>query len=156
VDLFRPEDAPGVARLFRLVYGDDYPIKTFIEPQRLVEENAAGQTLSSVARTPKGDIVGHCALVRSAPFERLFESASGAVLPAYRRGSVGTELLAHGPKVVAGRPLDKAYTEENLALLEKGMPNLLKHIENAKLFGIPVVVAINSFKYDTKAEVRLP
>ncbi len=60
-----------------------------------------------------------------------------------------------GPKVVAGRPLDKAYTEENLPLLEKGMPNLLKHIENAKLFGVPVVVAINSFKYDTAAEVKL-
>jgi formyltetrahydrofolate synthetase len=60
-----------------------------------------------------------------------------------------------GPKVVAGRPLDKAYTEENLALLEKGIPNLLKHIENAKMFGVPVVVAINSFKYDTKAEVAL-
>ncbi len=60
-----------------------------------------------------------------------------------------------GPKVVAGRPLDKAYTEENLGLLEKGMANLLKHIENTKLFGVPVVVAINSFKYDTKAEVQL-
>jgi len=60
-----------------------------------------------------------------------------------------------GPKVVAGRPLDKAYTEENLKLLEAGMPNLLKHIENAKMFGVPVVVAINSFKYDTKAEVAL-
>jgi formyltetrahydrofolate synthetase len=60
-----------------------------------------------------------------------------------------------GPRVVAGRPLDKAYTEENLGLLEKGMGNLLKHIENAKLFGVPVVVAINSFKYDTKAEVAL-
>jgi formyltetrahydrofolate synthetase len=60
-----------------------------------------------------------------------------------------------GPRVVAGRPLDKAYTEENLALLEKGMPNLLKHVENAKAYGVPVVVAINSFKYDTKAEVAL-
>lgn len=60
-----------------------------------------------------------------------------------------------GPRVVAGRPLDKAYTEENLGLLEKGMGNLLKHIENAKLFGLPVVVAINSFKYDTQAEVAL-
>jgi len=60
-----------------------------------------------------------------------------------------------GPKVVAGRPLDKAYTEENLLLLEKGMPNLLKHIENAKSYGVPVVVAINSFKYDTKTEVAL-
>ena len=60
-----------------------------------------------------------------------------------------------GPKVVAGRPLDKAYAEENLALLEKGAVNLVKHIENAKLFGVPVCVAVNSFKYDTKAEVEL-
>jgi formyltetrahydrofolate synthetase len=60
-----------------------------------------------------------------------------------------------GPKVVAGRPLDKAYTEENLPLLEKGIANLLKHVSNAKLFGVPVVVAINSFKYDTKEEVKL-
>jgi formyltetrahydrofolate synthetase len=60
-----------------------------------------------------------------------------------------------GPKVVAGRPLDKAYTEENLGLLEKGIANLLKHIENAKMFGVPVVVAINSFKYDTDEEIKL-
>jgi methylenetetrahydrofolate dehydrogenase (NADP+)/methenyltetrahydrofolate cyclohydrolase/formyltetrahydrofolate synthetase len=60
-----------------------------------------------------------------------------------------------GPKVVAGRPLDKAYTEENLELLEKGGANLAKHIENAKLFGLPVVVAVNSFKDDTEAEIKL-
>ncbi len=60
-----------------------------------------------------------------------------------------------GPKVVAGRDLDKAYTEENLELLEKGGANLAKNIEIAKLFGIPVVVAINRFKYDTDAEVAL-
>jgi formyltetrahydrofolate synthetase len=60
-----------------------------------------------------------------------------------------------GPTVVAGRPLDKAYTEENLGLLEKGGANLAKNIEIAKLFGIPVVVAINRFSYDTDAEVAL-
>jgi len=60
-----------------------------------------------------------------------------------------------GPKVVAGRPLDRAYTEENLELLEKGLPNLLQHIENVVKFGVPVVVAINRFKYDTDAEVEL-
>jgi len=60
-----------------------------------------------------------------------------------------------GPRVVAGRPLDKAYTEENLALLEKGAGNLAKHIENARMFGIPVVVAVNSFKYDTDAEIKM-
>ncbi len=60
-----------------------------------------------------------------------------------------------GPKVVAGKPLDKAYTEENLELLEKGLPNLLQHIENALKFGVPVVVAINRFKDDTDAEIEL-
>ncbi len=60
-----------------------------------------------------------------------------------------------GPKVVAGKPLDKAYTGENLELLEKGLPNLLQHIENALKFGVPVVVAINRFKDDTDAEIAL-
>jgi formyltetrahydrofolate synthetase len=60
-----------------------------------------------------------------------------------------------GPKVVAGRPLDKAYTEENLELLEKGMPNLLRHIGNVRKFGVPVVVAVNSFATDTETEIRL-
>jgi methylenetetrahydrofolate dehydrogenase (NADP+)/methenyltetrahydrofolate cyclohydrolase/formyltetrahydrofolate synthetase len=60
-----------------------------------------------------------------------------------------------GPRVVAGRDLDKAYTEENLELLEQGGANLAKNIDIARLFGIPVVVAVNRFKYDTDAEVKL-
>jgi len=67
----------------------------------------------------------------------------------------GLKMHGGGPKVVAGRPLDKAYTEENLELVEKGMGNLARHIENAKKFGVPVVVAVNTFKYDTAAEVKL-
>ncbi len=58
-----------------------------------------------------------------------------------------------GPRVVAGRPLDKAYTEENLELLEKGMANMAVHIRNAKRFGVPVVVAVNKFHTDTPAEI---
>lgn len=60
-----------------------------------------------------------------------------------------------GPKVVLGRPLAKAYTEENLSLLQAGIPNLEAHIANARRFGVPVVVAINSFLTDTWAEVQL-
>lgn len=60
-----------------------------------------------------------------------------------------------GPRVVAGKPLDKAYTQENLELLEKGLPNLLQHIENVTKFGVPVVVAINRFNDDTDAEIEL-
>jgi len=60
-----------------------------------------------------------------------------------------------GPKVVAGKSLDAAYTNENLELLRAGMGNLLQHIKIARKFGIPVVVAINSFATDTEAELEL-
>jgi formyltetrahydrofolate synthetase len=60
-----------------------------------------------------------------------------------------------GPKIVAGKPMASAYTEENLELLEKGCGNLRKHIENVRKFGIPVVVAVNRFNTDTEAELRL-
>lgn len=60
-----------------------------------------------------------------------------------------------GPKVVAGKPLAHEYTNENLDLLEKGCANLVRHVGNAKQFGIPVVVAVNKFKDDTPAEIEL-
>ncbi len=60
-----------------------------------------------------------------------------------------------GPKVTAGAPLDPAYVTENLELLKKGLCNLEVHIENALKFGITTVVAVNSFKDDTEAEVEM-
>ena len=46
--------------------------------------------------------------------------------------------------------------EENLEALEKGMPNLLRHVKNIKeVFGLPAVVAVNQFPTDTKAELDL-
>ena len=60
-----------------------------------------------------------------------------------------------GPKVVAGKPLAPEYTDENLELLEKGLPNMVQHIENALKYGVNVVVAVNSFATDTAAEVEL-
>ena len=60
-----------------------------------------------------------------------------------------------GPKVVAGKPLAVEYTEENIELLKKGLPNLVQHIENALKYGVNVVVAVNSFANDTDAEVEV-
>lgn len=46
--------------------------------------------------------------------------------------------------------------QENLAALEKGLPNLLRHIHNVtKVFGLPAVVAINRFPTDTEKELEL-
>ena len=45
---------------------------------------------------------------------------------------------------------------ENLVALEKGLPNLLQHVENVtKVFGLPAVVAINAFPTDTAAELQM-
>jgi formyltetrahydrofolate synthetase len=56
---------------------------------------------------------------------------------------------------VAGKPLAPEYTDENLDLLRAGLPNLERHIQNARKFGVNVVVAVNSFATDTPAEVEL-
>src|SRR5512137_1671126 len=60
-----------------------------------------------------------------------------------------------GPKVVAGKPLAPEYTDENLELLRKGLPNMERHIQNARKFGVNVVVAINSFPTDMQSESEL-
>jgi formyltetrahydrofolate synthetase len=60
-----------------------------------------------------------------------------------------------GPKVVAGRQLDAAYTDENLDLLRAGLANMVHHIKSARKFGIPVVVAVNSFATDTARELEM-
>jgi formyltetrahydrofolate synthetase len=60
-----------------------------------------------------------------------------------------------GPKVVAGSPLAPEYIQEDLGLVEKGMENLMAHIENANHYGVSVVVAINRFHTDSDAELEL-
>jgi len=60
-----------------------------------------------------------------------------------------------GPKVVAGLPLDPSYTKENLKFLEKGIPNMVHHIQTIRKAGINPVVCINAFHTDTKKEIAL-
>ena len=55
-----------------------------------------------------------------------------------------------------GGALKAKLSEENLPALEKGLPNLLRHVENiTNVFGLPCVVAINAFPTDTAAELAL-
>jgi methylenetetrahydrofolate dehydrogenase (NADP+)/methenyltetrahydrofolate cyclohydrolase/formyltetrahydrofolate synthetase len=60
-----------------------------------------------------------------------------------------------GPRVVAGLPLADAYTKEDLQTLEKGLANLVHHINTIKTAGINPVVCINSFHTDTEAEIAM-
>ncbi len=67
-------------------------------------------------------------------------------------------LKAHSGKyrIVAGKPLDPKLGEEDLEAVAAGMGNLEKHIENVtQKCGLPAVVCINRFSYDSDAEVEL-
>ncbi|MBM3127692.1 MAG: formate--tetrahydrofolate ligase [Chloroflexi bacterium] len=66
-------------------------------------------------------------------------------------------LKMHGGigRVVAGQALPEELAQENLAAVERGCANLIKHIENAQLFGLPVVVAVNRFASDTDREIAI-
>jgi len=60
-----------------------------------------------------------------------------------------------GPKVVAGLPLPEEYKNENLVLLEKGIANMVHHINTIRKSGINPVVCVNRFHTDTDAEVAM-
>jgi hypothetical protein len=113
VQRFEPGDAEGVVRLFKSVYGDGYPVRTYVEPDLLIRENKAGRTISSVARTPRGDIVGHNAMFNSAPHPGTFESGAGVVHAAYRGGKgIFTRMVSHGLELAAELPgVDAVFGE---------------------------------------------
>lgn len=60
-----------------------------------------------------------------------------------------------GPPISPGAALPQVYREEDVEVLRKGCVNLKKHIENARAYGVPVVVAINKFSTDSDAEVAV-
>ena len=64
-------------------------------------------------------------------------------------------LKMHGSegRIAPGRPLPPELTSEDIPAVERGLPNLQKQVENARLFGVPVVVAVNRFPTDTDGEV---
>jgi hypothetical protein len=95
VDYFRPEDAEGIVRLFRSVYGEHYPIRLFYDPAEIVQANRDGRYYSIVARTPSGEIIGVNHLYPSAPCRSLYESGVGLVRKDYRSLGVNSRTLGY-------------------------------------------------------------
>lgn len=128
IDRFRPENAEGVARLFRSVYGDRYPVATYVEPELLIRENASKHVISSVARTMDGEIVGHNALFNSAAHPGTYESGVGVVHQTHQGGKgILTGLVAHGLELAETLPsVDAVFSEPvcNHPFSQKMMINL--------------------------------
>ncbi|GMM57448.1 trifunctional formate-tetrahydrofolate ligase/methenyltetrahydrofolate cyclohydrolase/methylenetetrahydrofolate dehydrogenase [Maudiozyma humilis] len=92
--------------------------------------------------------------------ERFFDikcRASGLVPNAVVLVATIRALKSHGgaPNVKPGQSLPEEYLTENVKLVEDGVCNLVKQIENVRKYGVPVVVAINKFGTDTDAEIEV-
>jgi hypothetical protein len=94
VGLFCSKDAEGVAHLFRSVHGEDYPIKIFYDPAKLIRANQEGDYYSIVARSIDGEIIGIHNLFRSAPSRAVYEWGVGLVLKEWR--SIGVSGAIEG------------------------------------------------------------
>lgn len=92
IGFFRPDDAPGIAALFQSVYGDHYPIRIYYDPEALIRSNVSGDCCSIVARDESSQVVGVTHVIRSSPYEGIYESAAGLVLRTYRNQGINNSL----------------------------------------------------------------
>jgi hypothetical protein len=114
IGLLRPEDADGVSQLFRSVHGEDYPIKIFYDPPKLIKANQEGDYYSILARSAEGEIIGIHNLFRSAPSRAVYEWGVGLVLKEWRsigvsgaieRFMIDTVIPQLGMHTVFGEPV---------------------------------------------------
>ena len=112
IDLFKPSDAPGVAQLFREVYGDGYPVKIVYNPEQLVSAFQNNEYIPVLARTPDNRIVGFLSLYRSAPHQGVYEAGQALVLPEYRNTPIYGLMIRQSIKTEPTIPgLDMLFTE---------------------------------------------
>lgn len=79
IDLFKPDDAPGVTQLFREVYGDRYPVKIVYNHEELVAAFEKSEYIPVIARTKDNRIVGFTFHYRPAPYKGLYELGQARV-----------------------------------------------------------------------------
>jgi formate--tetrahydrofolate ligase len=115
------------------------------------------QGTNSILATKMGMSLGDCVVT---------EAGFGADLGAEKFMNIKCREAGLSPKAIVlvatiralkyhgGKPLNE-LTNEDTAALAAGMPNLERHLQSLKSFGIPVVVSVNSFSSDTETEKQL-
>lgn len=89
------EEAGLVGKLFRAVYGEEYPAAYVYNPEELWAENQKGNTYSILAFNEEGRAVGHLAIYRSAPSSRVYEAGQLLVIPEYRGSEAAAQLIKY-------------------------------------------------------------
>ncbi len=100
VRLLQPEDAPGVAELFRAVYGEGYPIKLFYDPEALIKANERGDYYTILARTASGKVIAADHLFQSAPNKSTYEWGAGLAHKEWRGRGVYERVSRYTAEVV--------------------------------------------------------
>jgi len=103
IELFRPEDAPGVALAYYETYGDTFPLEHVYDPEEIVRRNATNDQYTVVARTPRGEVVGLFGLFRHAPNPDVYEAGQLMVLGSYRKRHLSTEFSKVALESLPGR-----------------------------------------------------
>jgi hypothetical protein len=103
VDECRPQDTPGVSQLYRAVYGEEYPIKIYYDPENLAQALARREIFLVVSRTPQDQVVGVGALYHTAPNPDIMETGGGLVLPEYRQAGLFGKMYKYLYEVIAPR-----------------------------------------------------
>jgi len=103
-DAFRPEDAPGVGRLFLQIYGEDYPVDDPYVPELLIEANRSGRIHTIVARAADGSVVGQAGIYQSSPpNRRMCEYGQILVDKAYRNTFAAFRIHKYASERMFGR-----------------------------------------------------
>jgi hypothetical protein len=96
IDKYRPEYGEGIARCFRAVYGDGYPVKIVYDPEALQAGVDKGSFYTVAALNGENEVIGVMGLYRSSsPYSLLYEIGAGIVLPEYRAQSIANKLCAY-------------------------------------------------------------
>lgn len=161
VDTFHPEDAQGIVELFRVVYGDSYPIGLFYHPEEIISANRDGRYISFVVRTPENRVIGVSHLFPSAPYRGLYENGVALVHPDYRKSKAFRELSAYIDEYIPRHPAVEVLWGESVCnhLISQKMALAFQVIETGlEIALMPVetyskeqssagrVAALNSFR----------
>lgn len=104
IDLFKPEDALGIARCYYAVYGDKFPIDYVYDPKAIIAVNEGDEHFTVVARTDKGDVVGLIGVFRGGQQRSVYELGQLMVLKDFRNGkSIGYNLAAFAVNDLAAK-----------------------------------------------------
>lgn len=115
IDVFKPEDALGIAHCYYTVYGDKFPMDYVYDPQAIIAVNEGDEHFTAVARTEKGDVVGLIGLFRGGQQSSVYELGQLMVLKDFRGGkALGAKLSSFAVNVLAAQIGAKAIFCEAL------------------------------------------